>query len=90
MIDFSKKLKIHSKVKKIDPIEIYNSLDRVSATGPLRPVQSNVLSKWYQELRNKKDLVIKLHTGAGKTLIGLLMAMSYINDGSGPVIGLHL
>ena len=86
MIDFSKKLKIHSKVKKIDPIEIYNSLDRVSATGPLRPVQSNVLSKWYQELRNKKDLVIKLHTGAGKTLIGLLMAMSYINDGSGPVI----
>lgn len=86
MIDFSKKVKIPSKAKKIDPIEIYNSLDRVSATGSLRPVQSNVLSKWHQEFRDKKDLVIKLHTGAGKTLIGLLMAMSYINDGISPVI----
>lgn len=34
----------------------------------------------------KKDLIIKLHTGAGKTLVGLLIALSYINNGEGPVV----
>ena len=86
MIDFSKKIKNGIQVKKINPIEIYSTLDRASITGPLRPVQLNVLSKWYQEFRNEKDLIIKLHTGAGKTLVGLLIAMSYINNNEGPVI----
>ena len=86
MIDFSKKIKNGIQVKKINPIEIYSTLDRASITGPLRPVQLNVLSKWYQEFRNEKDLIIELHTGAGKTLVGLLIAMSYINNNEGPVI----
>ena len=86
MIDFSKRIKNGSKVKKIDPVEIYNTLDRSSVTGPLRPVQFNVLTKWHKEYRNKKDLIIKLHTGAGKTLVGLLIALSYINNGEGPVV----
>ena len=86
MIDFSKRIKNGSKVKKIDPVEIYNTLDRSSVTGPLRPVQLNVLTKWHKEYRNKKDLIIKLHTGAGKTLVGLLIALSYINNGEGPVV----
>ena len=59
MIDFSKRIKNGTKVKKIDPVEIYNTLDRSSVTGPLRPVQFNVLTKWHKEYRNKKDLIIK-------------------------------
>lgn len=86
MIDFSKRIKNGIKIKKIDPIEIYNTLDRSSVTGPLRPVQFNVLTKWNKEYRDKKDLIIKLHTGAGKTLVGLLIAMSYINNNEGPVV----
>ena len=86
MIDFSKRIKNNNLVKKTDPIEIYNTLDRTSVAGALRPVQSHVLSKWFKEDRNKKDLIVKLHTGAGKTLIGLLMALSYINSDEGPVI----
>lgn len=86
MIDFSKRTKSNSSARKTDPIEIYNTLDRKSVAGPLRPVQSDVLSKWFIENRNKKDLIVKLHTGAGKTLIGLLMALSYVNSGEGPVI----
>lgn len=86
MIDFSKRIKSSVKSKKINPEDIYNTLDRASITGPLRPIQINVLSKWYKNLRDNKDLVIKLHTGAGKTLIGLLMAMSYINNNEGPAI----
>lgn len=86
MIDFSKRIKSGAQTAKIDPIEIYNTLDRASVTGPLRPVQQNVLSNWHQNFRNNKDLILKLHTGAGKTLIGLLMAMSYLNNNEGPAI----
>ena len=60
--------------------------DFSSVTGPLRPIQFNILTKWHKECRNKKDLIIKLHTGAGKTLVGLLIALSYINNGEGPVV----
>lgn len=86
MIDFSKRIKNGTKVIKIDPVEIYNTLDRSSVTGPLRPIQFNILTKWHKEYRNQKDLIIKLHTGAGKTLVGLLIALSYINNGEGPVV----
>ena len=86
MIDFSKRIKNGSSITKINPVEIYNTLDRSSVTGPLRSVQSSVLTKWHKEYRNQKDLIIKLHTGAGKTLVGLLIALSYINNGEGPVV----
>lgn len=52
----------------------------------MRPIQFNILTKWHKEYRNQKDLIIKLHTGAGKTLVGLLIALSYINNGEGPVV----
>ena len=86
MIDFSKRLNSTAKSKKVNPIEIYNSLDRASMTGPLRPAQTRILEKWFSEKKDTKDLIVKLHTGAGKTLIGLLMALSYINAGQGPAI----
>lgn len=86
MIDFNKIIKASTTPKATDPIVIYSALDRTSVAGPLRPVQSDILSKWYEEYRSKKDLILKLHTGAGKTLIGLLMAMSYLNGKEGPVI----
>lgn len=86
MIDFSKRVSNKTKAKRIDPIEIYDSLDRSSATGPLRPAQIRVLETWFSDKRNEKDLIIKLHTGAGKTLIGLLIAQSYLNSGKGPAI----
>ena len=54
MIDFTKRIKNNNSTKKIDPIEIYNTLDRTSVAGPLRPVQSDILSKWFKEHRNEK------------------------------------
>lgn len=86
MIDFSKKIEMKVTVKTADPIEIYNTLDRKSDVGPLRPIQIRILSKWYNERKNDSEVIIKLHTGAGKTLIGLLIAMSYINSGQAPVM----
>ena len=86
MVDFSKKLSAHKVTKKINPIEIYDSLDRASDKGPLRPSQEAVLKNWFEDFKNKKDAIIKLHTGQGKTLLGLLMLQSKLNEGKGPVL----
>ena len=86
MVDFSKRLRKKVTEKKIDPFEIYKSLDRRSITGPLRPIQETILRKWYNERKNDKDLIIKLHTGSGKTLIGLLILQSRINENSEPCL----
>lgn len=86
MIDFSKKLKGKKADKKINPIEIYDGLDRRSETGPLRKVQKRVLTEWFDTRKPEKDLIIKLHTGEGKTLIGLLILQSLINSQKGPCL----
>ena len=84
MVDFKKKLNKGEIDKKTDPIEIYDSLDRRSIAGPLRPAQQKILSEWYKSHLEQKDLIIKLHTGEGKTLIGLLILQSKINSNKGP------
>ena len=86
MVDFKKKVALKSKAKVTNPIDLYNTLDRKSIAGPLRPVQEYVLNEWYDNRRNERDLIVKLHTGEGKTLIGLLILQSSINIGEGPCI----
>lgn len=86
MIDFSKKLGDASTSKKINPIEIYDSLDRASDKGPLRLSQSSVLESWFKSYKDKKDIIVKLHTGQGKTLIGLLILQSKLNLSQLPVL----
>lgn len=84
MVDFKKRLGKAVVEKKTDPREIYNTLDRMSETGPLRPAQSIVLGEWYEKRKDDKNLIIKLHTGEGKTLIGLLILYSRLNQDKGP------
>lgn len=86
MIDFTKKMKQKSVKKSDNPIDIYASLDRTSSAGPLRSSQEMVLNEWYQQKIDDKDVIIKLHTGEGKTLIGLLVLMTKLNRGEGPCV----
>ena len=86
MVDFKKRLKKKSLPKKVNPVEIYDSLDRRSETGPLRPSQERVLAEWYSSRKDEQNNIIKLHTGEGKTLIGLLILHSKINSGDGPCL----
>ncbi|MEX3470921.1 helicase C-terminal domain-containing protein [Staphylococcus hominis] len=83
-MDFKKKLKEQKIEKKISPIDIYETLDRKSITGPLRPAQLDILKKWFNEKKETRDLIVKLHTGQGKTLLGLLMLQSLLNSKEGP------
>lgn len=54
MVDFNKRLKKKRVVKKVNPEDIYDSLDRRSETGPLRPSQKIVLSDWYSSRKDEK------------------------------------
>lgn len=84
MINFAKLLNDQKVTKKINPIEIYESLDLKSDVGSLRESQEIVLNKWFSERKDKKNTIIKLHTGEGKTLVGLLILYSKLNSSNGP------
>lgn len=86
MVDFKKRLKKKEIVKKLSPIEIYDSLDRRSEAGPLRDSQEKILKEWFTNRVDEKNTIIKLHTGEGKTLIGLLVLQSKLNAGKGPAV----
>ncbi len=86
MINFKKILSSEVIEKKINPLEIYDDNDRRSITGPLRHSQESILKRWYEEYKDNRDLIIKLNTGEGKTLIGLLILQSRINMSSLPCI----
>ncbi|MDU2065506.1 MAG: DEAD/DEAH box helicase family protein [Sporomusaceae bacterium] len=86
MVDFKKKLGKRTIEKKIHPSEIYETLDRASDKGPLRTPQNDVLNDWFENYQKEKDVILKLHTGQGKTLIGLLMLQSRLNQGHGPAV----
>ncbi len=86
MVDFKKRLVIPSGAKPINPIHIYDRLDRASDKGPLRPAQIAVLGEWHQNRRGQRDVILKLNTGQGKTLVGLLMLQSVMNESEGSAL----
>ncbi|HEY3505793.1 MAG TPA: helicase C-terminal domain-containing protein [Actinocatenispora sp.] len=48
-------------------------------------VQSQVWDRWH-ERRNEADLLVKMNTGGGKTVVGLMMLKSCLNEGAGPAV----
>ncbi|KFE48641.1 DEAD/DEAH box helicase [Pseudomonas syringae] len=86
MVDFNEELSDLETDAPIDPCEIYETLDRASDKGPLRTAQEKVLEIWHSNHRADRDVIVKLHTGQGKTLIGLLMLQSLLNEKKGPAL----
>ena len=86
-IDFSKLSAALNQKNIIEPREIFLSLTNKSTkyNGYLRDVQTEVLELWYQN-RNKKDNIIKMNTGSGKTVVGLLLLKSCINENKGKCV----
>ncbi|MDF2855500.1 MAG: helicase [Neobacillus sp.] len=85
MVDFKKLKSKKTKPKSINPIEIFRRLPKPEGINDLYTSQTEILQKWFG-LRNNPDVVIKLHTGGGKTLVGLLMAQSTQNEIGEPVL----
>lgn len=86
MVDFKKRLAGKKAEKPVNPVKLYDTLDRAHDKGPLRPAQLSVLTDWYDNHRESHDIIVKLHTGQGKTLIGLLLLQARLNDSKGPAL----
>lgn len=84
MPDLSKLKGAKTKAKVIDPEEIFRRLPKPPGINDIYQSQAEVLRGWFGR-RDERDLVIKLHTGGGKTLVGLLIAQSAMNEKGEPV-----
>lgn len=85
MVDFSKLRAKNTKSKVIDPIEIFRRLPKPVGINDLYTSQAEVLTTWFEN-RTEKDTILKLHTGGGKTLVGLLAAQSTLIETGEPVL----
>jgi len=86
MVDFSKLINDDSAPLPTNPADIFHSLPRADTKFDyLRDVQGDVLKSWYAR-RDERDIVVKMNTGSGKTLVGLLMLQSLLNQEIGPAL----
>ncbi len=85
MVDFNKMRQRLSQPKPVNPRDIFLRLPKPPGIDDLWSSQADTLKDWF-ELHNQRDIVIKLNTGGGKTLVGLLMAQSVMNEYEGPVL----
>ncbi len=85
MVDFRKFRSTKVQPPATDPIDIFNRLPKPPGITDLYTSQAEVLREWYDR-QNEHDLVIKLHTGGGKTLVGLLIAQSLLHQTHKPVL----
>ncbi len=85
-LDFSK-IGTGSTVDTVlPPREIFNALPNKDAKFQYpRDVQSQVWSKWF-ERREENSLVIKMNTGSGKTVVGLIILKSCLNEKNSPAV----
>ncbi len=86
MSNLLSKLSGAPKSKPIEPREIFMSLPAKDKRYEYpRDVQSEVWKKWFDR-RNQKNTIIKMNTGSGKTVVGLMILQSCLNEGEGPAI----
>lgn len=89
MVDFGKMLAEELQEKPMSPLEIFQSSVRPEEYEYLRGPQEYILDLWYKQ-KDKRDTIVKMNTGTGKTLVGLLMLQSSLNEGVGPAVYLCL
>lgn len=85
-LDFRKLESTNTADTLLHPREIFAALPGKSSEYKyLRDVQAEVVEQWFPR-RHEKDLVLTMNTGSGKTLVGLLMLKSCLNEHKGPVL----
>ena len=80
MVNFRKLMSRGAIGEAIDPLEVFEKLPKSNVISNLYHVQAEILQTWFTNLRDKQNVVIELNTGGGKTLIGLLMALSTMRE----------
>ena len=74
-----------AKSRETNPIGIFNGLTLRGSIENIWAPQSEALVEWYKQ-RDNDDIVVEMNTGGGKTLVGLLIAQSIINENSEKVL----
>ncbi|UGV24678.1 hypothetical protein E0H22_02645 [Rhodopseudomonas boonkerdii] len=85
-LDYKKLQSGISSLKQTDPRRIFTTLKR--DTGKFkRPSdeQGDVLDNWFAK-RDRADNTLKMNTGSGKTVVGLLCLQSSLNEGVAPAV----
>jgi hypothetical protein len=66
MVDFKKKLGKKMEKKSIDPVEIYDSLDRASDKEPALASSTDRSPERGKRIVVVKNVILKLHTAKGR------------------------
>ncbi|RVO78946.1 helicase [Sinorhizobium medicae] len=86
MIDFNKLSRPKTNAAPTDPVEIFAKTPNLSnAPNDLWKGQAEALQRWHQD-RAKEDNAVLLNTGAGKSIVGVLIAQSLVNEQIGPIV----
>jgi hypothetical protein len=85
-LDFSRLRAGSDDGEPVEPRAIFTTLpSKDRAYSYPRDVQSEVWEAWHAR-RTDSDLVIKMNTGGGKTVVGLVTLQACLAEGIGPVI----
>jgi len=83
-LDFDKLSGPSAADTEVHPRAIFAALPtKATRYEYLRDVQREVFDAWHGR-RTERDLVVKMNTGNGKTVVGLLLLKSALNEGVGP------
>ena len=86
MIDFNKLSRPKANSAPTDPLEIFAKTPNLSnAPNDLWKGQAEALQRWHLA-RDKQDNAVLLNTGAGKSIVGVLIAQSLVNEQIGPIV----
>jgi len=86
MIDFSQLATQNTVNTLTNPRDIFSSLPHKEPKYQYpRDVQGQVWQKWHEK-RNDKNIILKMNTGSGKTVVGLLILKSSLNENKAPAV----
>jgi hypothetical protein len=86
VIDFNKLSRPKAASAPIDPLEIFAKTPNLKdAPNDFWKGQAEALRGWHQS-RAIEDVAVLLNTGAGKSIVGVLIAQSLVNEQIGPVV----
>ena len=84
-INFSK-LTSSANQASLEPRDIFMALPtKDKSYGYPRDVQTEVWKQWFAK-RDEKNVIIKMNTGSGKTVVGLTILQSCLNEDKGPAV----
>jgi hypothetical protein len=76
----------HPSDTVLEPREIFRALPNRSRKYQFpRDVQTEVWTRWFGR-RTLQDTLLKLNTGSGKTVVGLMLLKSCLNESVGPAV----